>query len=74
MKLILRALAVISIAGLAYLNKKDYDKAIADSSKAIEINPQIAIGYINRAIAYRATGKNDLADADEKKAKELGNK
>ena len=59
---------------MAYLNKKDYVNAITDSSKAIEINPQNAAGYVNRGIAYRATGKNDLAAADEQKVKELGNK
>lgn len=51
--------------------KKDYIAAVTDFSKAIEINPRLIDAYKSRAIAYRALGKIDLADANEKKAAEL---
>ena len=38
--------------GLAYFNKGQYDKAISDTSKAIEINPRDADAYNNRGNAY----------------------
>jgi tetratricopeptide (TPR) repeat protein len=38
--------------GRACLDKGKYDDAIADYDKAIEINPNVAIAYINRSLAY----------------------
>ena len=38
--------------GAAYANKKQYDEAISDYSRAIELNPGYATAYYNRAIAY----------------------
>ena len=51
---------------------KDYNGAIADFTKAIEINPNYAIAYYNRGFL-----KNDLKDyngaiADYTKAIEIG--
>ena len=37
--------------GIAYRNLEDYDAAIADYTKAIEINPNYAEAYNNRGIA-----------------------
>jgi len=47
--------------GLAYEAKGDYDQAIADYTKAIEINPEVADLFHNRALDYRYKG--DLASA-----------
>ena len=62
----------------AYLNRGivqyyagEVDKAIADMSKAIELNPKQVNAYRGRAMLYREQKKNDLADADEKRAEEI---
>lgn len=54
-----------------YNNKREFEKAIIDFSKAIEIDPKYHGFYTFRALAYRAIGKNDLAEADIKKANAL---
>ena len=58
--------------GNAYFNKGDYDSAIADASKVIEINPKSAAGHFNRGLAYdqKEEGK-DRAIADYTKAIEV---
>ena len=53
---------------------KEYDKAIDDYSKAIELDPSLYITYRNRALAYDALNHPDLAEADRKKADELESK
>jgi tetratricopeptide (TPR) repeat protein len=60
--------------GNAYKNQKlqgvgpemwrDYDRAIADYSQAIRLDPKYAVAYINRGISYEAKGDNDRAIAD----------
>lgn len=50
--------------GLAYADKGDLDQAIADYSKAIQLNPKFAAAYHNRGRAYRAKGDLDQAIAD----------
>ena len=45
---------------------------MADYTKAIEVNPQYAEAYYNRAIMYGQQGMETLACADLQKAKELG--
>jgi tetratricopeptide (TPR) repeat protein len=64
--------------GIAYYNrgnvwyyKGDYDKAIADYTKAIEINPQYASAYENRGLAWADKGDYDKAIADYTKAIEI---
>ena len=39
--------------GHAYINKGDYDRAIADYTEAIRLDPKYAIAYGNRGKAYR---------------------
>jgi tetratricopeptide (TPR) repeat protein len=34
--------------GLAYYGKTDYDRAIADYDKAIDVNPRYVSAYIDR--------------------------
>lgn len=52
--------------GTVYSLKKDYDKALADLNKAIQIDPQEYAAYFRRSDIYGLTGKNDLAEADKK--------
>jgi tetratricopeptide (TPR) repeat protein len=57
--------------GIALYYTGNSQGAIADFSKVIELRPTFAKGYKARAMLYREMKKNDLADADEKKAAEL---
>ena len=50
--------------GLAWSNKRDYDRAIADFSQAVKLDRKLAAAYNNRGLAYRAKGDNDRAIAD----------
>jgi protein O-mannosyl-transferase len=47
--------------GLAYSSRGDYEKAIADFTYAIQLNPKCAEAYYNRGLAYSLTGRYDLA-------------
>lgn len=40
--------------GLAYMRAKQYDDAIADFSRTVQLNPKVAQAYYNRALAYYA--------------------
>ncbi len=64
---------------MAYFNRgnakyelEDYRGAIADYSKAIEINPNDADAYGNRGIAMIKLGQKDSGCLDLSKAGELG--
>ena len=58
--------------GLAYVGKGELNKAIADFTKAIELEPDYAAAaYSNRGGAYREKGEFDDAIADFTKAIEL---
>jgi len=57
--------------GSSYVIKKEYELAIRDFTKAIEIGTNSEMAYIVRADAYEKIGRKDLADADNKKFKEL---
>jgi len=48
----------------AYLDKGDFDRALADFSEALQITPQSATGYAGRGFAERAKGDFDRAIAD----------
>ena len=60
--------------GPTYNNKLDLERAVADCTKAVEINPKYAEGYIVRSRIYLMEEKYDLAWADVHKAEELGAK
>ena len=62
-----RAIAY-NIRGVAYRDKGEMDRAIADFSEAIRLNPLLASAYHDRAIAYRAKGDNGRAVADQEVA------
>ncbi len=57
--------------GVKYAKKKQYDKAIAEFTKAIELQPKDPKNYRNRALTYRLMGEPKKADADTAKAIEL---
>ena len=56
--------------GTAYLNKRDYKRAIADLTKALELNPN-AVAYAARSRAYEALGNKEKAKADHDRSFEL---
>ena len=57
--------------GNSYRSKGEHDQAIADYSKALELNPDFVAAYINRGTSYSDKGENDQAIADFAKALEL---
>jgi tetratricopeptide (TPR) repeat protein len=58
---------------MAYSRKKEYDQAIADYTKAIEIDPQrFAVAYAERALIYFIKKEYDKAWDDVHKAQSLG--
>ena len=58
--------------GIAYIWKKQYDLAVADFNKAIELDPKNGKAYNNRAIVYSYQGETDKARQDLQKAQSLG--
>ena len=54
--------------GFAYGTKGDYDREIAEETKAIELNPRQADAYANRGFAYSKKGDFDKEIADESTA------
>ena len=46
--------------GIAYISKGDYDRALLNYSKAIDVNPNNMLAYSYRAIVYYE--KNDYAN------------
>jgi tetratricopeptide (TPR) repeat protein len=57
--------------GVAYREKKQYDRAIEDYNKAIELNPGDARVYVGRAAVYSMNGQYDRVVEDCSKALEL---
>ncbi|MEW6528449.1 MAG: tetratricopeptide repeat protein [Candidatus Micrarchaeota archaeon] len=51
--------------------KGNYDSAIQEYTKAIELNPKNADAYFNRGLCYEKQGKYDLAIQDYKKTIKL---
>lgn len=60
------------LMGTVYFKMKKFDEALLWLNKKIEIYPLQAGGYISRGLFYMETGNYELADADFKKAKEVG--
>jgi tetratricopeptide (TPR) repeat protein len=54
--------------GGACLDKGKHDEAIADYDKAIALDPNFALAYSNRGLAYAKKGDVDRAIADYTKA------
>ncbi|MFH1825248.1 MAG: tetratricopeptide repeat protein [Candidatus Firestonebacteria bacterium] len=57
--------------GHYYAYIKEYDKAIADFNKAIELLPNYTYCYFLRGIAYEGKGEKEKAEKDFKKVEEL---
>ena len=57
--------------GTAFASKKEYDRAITDYTKAIEIDPTHVGAYNDRGLAYTSKGDYERAVADVIKAVEL---
>ena len=57
--------------GLAYSSLKDYDSAINDLNRAIELNPTSYYLYFSRSGVYRLKGEDDKASADEDMAEKM---
>ena len=60
--------AIHLFKGISYGNKNQYDKAISHFTQAIEINPKLALAYINRGLCYDEKGQHDEAISDYIKA------
>ena len=60
--------------GCAYADKGNYDKAIADLTETIQMNPQLAEAYYNRGLAYSRKGEKTKAEEDSAHARKLGYK
>jgi tetratricopeptide (TPR) repeat protein len=60
--------------GNAYDYKGQYDQAISDYTKAIEINPKYGLAYYNRGIAHNNKGQYDQVISDYTKALEINPK
>jgi tetratricopeptide (TPR) repeat protein len=57
--------------GISFARHQEYDKAIAEFTKAIEAQPQDLKNYANRALAYKLAGKPDESISDFAKVVEL---
>lgn len=57
--------------GIECLKRKDYDRAIENFTKAIQLNPKYSEAYNNRGIAFVAKGNYEKALADYNTAIEL---
>ena len=58
-------------SGNNYLNLKEYKKAIADYTQAIQLNPHDADFYYNRGLAYYKLKEYEKAEADYNQATQL---
>ena len=58
--------------GLGFLQSGELDKAVADFTRALELDPQIPGAYLNRAWAYTLLKRDREAQADIERAVELG--
>ena len=59
---------------MVYAEKGDLDKAIADYTAAIEINPKAGYTFYARGYFYHQKGDKAKANADFAQAKKLGYK
>lgn len=57
--------------GVEYINQGNYDEAITELAKVIELNPNSADAYYNRGLAYDDKSNYDQGISDYNKAIEL---
>jgi tetratricopeptide (TPR) repeat protein len=60
--------AALVSRGIAYDQNNDWDKALADLSKAVELDPKDANAFYNRGVVYEHKGDGELAITDYTKA------
>jgi tetratricopeptide (TPR) repeat protein len=58
--------------GRTYLRKGEYDQAISDLNKAIELNPELAVAYAERALIYFIKKDYDKTWENIRKQESLG--
>ena len=58
--------------GISHYAKGDLDRAIADFTEAIRLQPNDDGAYFHRGMSYRAQDDQARADADLEKAGQLG--
>ncbi len=58
--------------GMLHRSFGRFDQALADLNKALELNAQNGLAYLERARAFAHMGKQDLAATDYEKARALG--
>lgn len=61
---------ILFYRGAAFVQTKKYKEAVESLSLVIKRNPKRLFVYKERAEAYQGLGKNDLAEADEKLARQ----
>jgi len=54
--------------GNAYFDRQQYERAIGDFSKAIELDENFALAYFNRGLTHERLGGNAAAAADYRRA------
>lgn len=64
-------LAAYMIRGAAYVRRQEYDRAIRDYTRAVELQPDLLSAYNNRGIVYTAIGDYDKAESDFDKVLEI---
>jgi len=70
-----RETVIYLFKGASYFNKHQFDQAIGDYTKAIEISPKYALAYVNRGGAYNdGKGQYDKAIRDYTKALDINPK
>lgn len=52
------------LRGAGYSREGDYDRALADLDRAIELAPELAQAYVTRALTYKRMGRLDDAERD----------
>jgi Flp pilus assembly protein TadD len=59
------------VQGMTYIKMKDFDNAIVEFTRAIDLMPNYAVAYANRGVAYIQQQKLNKASDDLRKAVEL---
>ena len=60
------------LRGFSWVYERKYEKAIEDYNRIIDLEPENAVAWYNRGLAYKALGKEARARADMDNGRELG--